>query len=191
MFQACNFIKNETLAQVFSCEFCQISKSTFFHEHLRWLLLNPPCSMNASTNVGRCFLNLINKHFAPHHKFFKIFKKNNMKVSYRCCQTRNQEPPYYYKTSTNPQLPTQARACNRINKSSCPLNNKCLSNNLLYKSNVTSTIENYGNKVYYGIVRLSSGHISQTRKYKTDTELFNRIWKLKKKTKIFIYRGKC
>ena len=27
--QACNFIKNETLAQVFSCEFCQISKNTF------------------------------------------------------------------------------------------------------------------------------------------------------------------
>ena len=27
--QACNFIKKETLAQVFSCEFCQISKDTF------------------------------------------------------------------------------------------------------------------------------------------------------------------
>ena len=32
--QACNFIKNETLAQVFSCEFCQISKSTSSTEHL-------------------------------------------------------------------------------------------------------------------------------------------------------------
>ena len=26
---ACNFIKKETLAQVFSCEFCEISKNTF------------------------------------------------------------------------------------------------------------------------------------------------------------------
>ena len=25
------FIKKETLAQVFSCEFCEISKTTFFH----------------------------------------------------------------------------------------------------------------------------------------------------------------
>ena len=25
----CNFIKKETLAQVFSCEFCQITKNTF------------------------------------------------------------------------------------------------------------------------------------------------------------------
>ena len=27
--EACNFIKKETQAQVFSCEFCQISKNTF------------------------------------------------------------------------------------------------------------------------------------------------------------------
>ena len=28
------FIKKESLAQVFSCEFCEISKNTFFTEHL-------------------------------------------------------------------------------------------------------------------------------------------------------------
>ena len=32
---ACNFIKKEHLAQIFSCEFCEISQSTFFTEHLR------------------------------------------------------------------------------------------------------------------------------------------------------------
>ena len=32
--QTCNFIKNEALAQVFSCEFWEISKNTFFTEHL-------------------------------------------------------------------------------------------------------------------------------------------------------------
>ena len=31
----CKFIKIETLAQVFSCEFCEISKNTFFTEHLQ------------------------------------------------------------------------------------------------------------------------------------------------------------
>ena len=29
--KACIFIKKETLAQVFSCEFCEISKNTFFY----------------------------------------------------------------------------------------------------------------------------------------------------------------
>ena len=33
--ETCNFIKKETLAQVFSCEFCEISKNTFFTEQFR------------------------------------------------------------------------------------------------------------------------------------------------------------
>ena len=33
--EACNFIKKETLAQVFSCDFCEIFQNTFFTEHLR------------------------------------------------------------------------------------------------------------------------------------------------------------
>ena len=41
--QACNFIKKETLAQVFSCEFCETSKSTFFTEHL-WTTASAPIS---------------------------------------------------------------------------------------------------------------------------------------------------
>ena len=32
---ACNFIKKEFLAQVFSFEFCEILKNTYFTEHLR------------------------------------------------------------------------------------------------------------------------------------------------------------
>ena len=30
----CNFIKKDTLTQVFSCEFCEISKNAFSTEHL-------------------------------------------------------------------------------------------------------------------------------------------------------------
>ena len=30
----CNVIKKETVAQVFSCEICEISKNTFFTEHI-------------------------------------------------------------------------------------------------------------------------------------------------------------
>ena len=38
--QALNFIKKETPAQLFFCEFCEILKNTFFTEPLRWLLLH-------------------------------------------------------------------------------------------------------------------------------------------------------
>ena len=33
--KTCTFIKKEILAQVFSCEFYEISKNTFFTEHHR------------------------------------------------------------------------------------------------------------------------------------------------------------
>ena len=46
--QACNFIKKETLAQVFSCKFCENSKNTFFTEHI-WATasVNYQCWSNA------------------------------------------------------------------------------------------------------------------------------------------------
>ena len=36
---AYSFIWEETLAQVFSCKFCEMFENTFFIEQLRWLLL--------------------------------------------------------------------------------------------------------------------------------------------------------
>ena len=41
-FLACNFIKKETVAQVFSCEFYEISKNTIFTEHL-WATASTKC----------------------------------------------------------------------------------------------------------------------------------------------------
>ena len=35
IWKAWNFIKKETLAQVYSCEFCETYNSTIFTEHLR------------------------------------------------------------------------------------------------------------------------------------------------------------
>ena len=37
--QIYDFIKKETLAQVFSCEFCEFLTTPFLTEHLRWLHL--------------------------------------------------------------------------------------------------------------------------------------------------------
>ena len=39
LFSACDFIKKETLAQVFCCEFAKLLKRPFLIGHLRWLLL--------------------------------------------------------------------------------------------------------------------------------------------------------
>ena len=47
--KACNFIKKETLAQVFFCEFCEISKNTFSH---RTPLVAASVHMVRTINLG-------------------------------------------------------------------------------------------------------------------------------------------
>ena len=56
--EACNFIKKETLAQVFSSEFGEICKSNFFTEHLRatasgFFLDLPPIEYQLLTVLGQ------------------------------------------------------------------------------------------------------------------------------------------
>ena len=46
--QACNFIKKESLAQMFSCEFCEISKNTFFYR-------TPPVAASKIRTKELCF----------------------------------------------------------------------------------------------------------------------------------------
>ena len=41
---------------------------------------NLPC--NVTTNIGRRFLLLLDKHFPKAHKLSKVFDRNNVKVSY-------------------------------------------------------------------------------------------------------------
>ena len=140
--------------------------------------------MNVATNVGCFSLNLINKHFS------KIFNKNNMKISYSCMPNMKSRINIHNKKVTKAKSSAQARTWNCINKSKCPLNNKCLSNSGLYKANITSALENYWNKIYCGIseTKFKSGYGNRResfkdRNYKTDTELPNEIWKLKEPKK--------
>ena len=53
--------------------------------NINWF--NPPFSSNVKTNVGKLFLTLLERHFLQHHKYDKLFNKNNVKISYRCMPT--------------------------------------------------------------------------------------------------------
>ena len=71
-----------------------------------------------------------------------------------------------------------ARTCNCIRKHQCPLNKKCLTSNVLYKTSITSNEENPKTKIYYGVCetafkRRYANHKKtfNSIKYQTDTEL--------------------
>ena len=75
--QACNFIKKETVAQLFSCEFCEISKSTFSY---RTSLL--AASVNSLYNtVTKVFVFSYSNHLIANFvfKYFSYSKQINLK----------------------------------------------------------------------------------------------------------------
>ena len=41
---------------------------------------NPPYSKQASTNIGKRFLNLLDQHFPKQYRLYKIFNRNNVNV---------------------------------------------------------------------------------------------------------------
>ena len=46
------------------------------------LCFNPPFTSNVKTNNGKIFLRPLDKHFLKHHKYYKLFNRNDVKISY-------------------------------------------------------------------------------------------------------------
>ena len=90
------------------------------------------------------------KHFQPNYKFHKLFHKNTVKISHSC--TRNIKTII---TSHNakilfPKKSTEERTSNCLNKVNCPLEQKVLTTKIVCKAKVTSSNQNYREKVYFG-----------------------------------------
>ena len=118
-------------------------------------------------------MSLIEKHFSPHHKLHKLFNRNNV------INTHNRNILY-------PSPTIVRRTCNCITIPQCPLQQKCLSNNILYQTNITPIGENSETEVCYGICRttfkLRYAYHKKSfnhRHRKSDTELSNEFWKIK------------
>ena len=50
------------------------------------LLFNSPFNSNVTTNTTKMFLWLLDKLFPTHHKYYKLFNRKNVKISYSCMQ---------------------------------------------------------------------------------------------------------
>ena len=58
----------------------------------------------------------------------------------------------------NPPKDNITRTCNCIRKHQCPINEKCLTNNVLYKASITPNEENSKTKIYYGVSQTTLKH---------------------------------
>ena len=99
--------------------------------------LIPPYSKNVTSKVGKVFFSVIDKHFPPHHKLHKLFNRNNVKISYSCLPNIKSITKTHNRKILYPSPNIGRRTCNCINIPQCPIQQKCLSNNILYQSKST------------------------------------------------------
>ena len=113
---------------------------------------NPPYNKSVSTNIGRVFLNLLDKHFHKEHKLNKIFNRNSVKVSYSCTRNIEHIIKNHNRKITESYIEKSAEAkSNCKEKNRCPLEGNCLIKNIVYmttvktKTNTSSYVGMTGN----------------------------------------------
>ena len=89
---------------------------------------NPPYSKNVETNVGKCFLSLIDKHFPKSNPLHKIFNRNTLRLSCSCMGniktiiSNHNKAVISKSTRTNNQT---KQSCNCRKPNECPMDGNC------------------------------------------------------------------
>ena len=147
------------------------------------LWYNPPFSLSVKSNIARDFLKLLDKSFPPGHPLRKLFNRNTVKVSYSC--TPNMEKII---TSRNSKIlsppPPEKRSCSCPKNKPCPLDGKCLLENVIYEATVTQ--DDQTKNCYTGLCSTEFKKRLGIHKHSfvsedNQTSLSKFIWKLKEK----------
>lgn len=150
---------------------------------------NPPYSRNVTTNIGKEFFKLLDRHFPKGSPLSKIFNRNTVKLSYSCMENMNNIISTHNKHILNSHtVNTDERKCScpKKSKTVCPLDGYCLASNIVYKATVTA--ESSPLKQYIGLTgttfkqRLANHTQSFNNKTMSNaSELSKHIWHLKNK----------
>jgi hypothetical protein len=149
---------------------------------------NPPYSRTVDTDIGKRFLRLIDTHFPENHRFNKIFNRKTVKVSYGCMPNIGSIISSHNKKVLEDRTPLERGTCNcpQRNKENCPLDGQCTTSNILYEAKISSSEQDYPEKMYVGIseppfkTRLGNHKRDCNNKsYEKTTELSKEVWKIK------------
>ena len=150
------------------------------------LWYNPPFRKNVKTNIGKCFLSLIDQHFPNSHSLHKTFNTNTLKLTYSCMTNIKTIISNHNKAEINKSDPTNDSNCNCRNSSMCPMHAKCNDQNVIYQAEVTTTTSR---ETYIGLCDKTfklryRNHVCsfKNERYKHATELSKYIWSLKDKS---------
>ena len=148
---------------------------------------NRPYSKNVKINICKIFFKLLHKHFPPLHLFHKIFNKMSVKISYSCMHSMSSIISAHNCSTLNP--PITSFGCNCRNRSMCPLQNKCLTPNIVYQADITNNVDDE-RRVYLGLSEtpFKDRFRNHVRDFNNEihynkTELSKYVWDLKRNNK--------
>ena len=185
---------NTKLQYIFDSDKTPKSTSSQKRRRRNMIWFNPPYSKNIKSKIGYNFLKLINKDFPESCTLHKIFNRNTVKVSYSCMDNMKtmitKRNSRILNKNENRKLQGSDK-CNCRRKEQCSLQGNCLTNNIVYRADVTTT-DTRESKQYIGLTANSfkeryRNHIKsfEDRKYSNETELSKYIWDVKSKNRSF------
>ena len=83
---------------------------------------NPPYNKNVRSNIGKKFLQILNKCFPKEHKLHKVLNRNTVKLSYSCMPNMKATIQSINKRKVKQEDDVGARTCNCPRNAECPLN---------------------------------------------------------------------
>ena len=160
---------------------CQVHPSFKIKRDKLWF--NPSYSANLKIKVGKIFIRLVDKHFPRHHKYYKLFSRNSIKLSYSCMPNMKNVIRKHSKIVKNPE-PFTTKTCNCQRKTDCPMDGHCLSEYFIYKASVSTTTNKYCYDTYENTFKehYNNHKCSFRSKFRgKNTELFKYLSELKER----------
>ena len=91
---------------------------------------NPPFNAAVTTDIGKQFLKLVDKHFHKNHPLGRLLNRNTVKISYSCTKNiksiiSSHNAKVMNADEQEPPREGKKCSCQRRNKHKCPLDNDC------------------------------------------------------------------
>ena len=139
----------------------------------------PPYHAALKTNLGKEFLALLDKHFPVNHRLHKLFNRRTVKVSYSCSENFETIIQNHNRKILAEKKTENKKQCNCRVPTECPLQNKCLEENIVYKA----TVQDQKKAEYVGMTTTTfksrySNHKKSFKNedYQHETTLSTYVW---------------
>ena len=146
------------------------------------LWFTPPYNQAVTTNLGACFLKLLEKHFPKGNPLHPILNRNTVKLSYSCTKNiKRTIQAHNTKLLNTQEEKADGKTCNcqKSKKDKCPLKGQCLQKNVIYQATVKSDQEE---KKYIGCAsEFKTRYYSHTSSFRNEglknaTALASYVW---------------